>query len=445
MHPDCKGLEPGSGELTVLLVDDEQNVLSALRRLLHRETFRIVTAESGEDGLWYLARLSNVALILSDQRMPNMNGAEFLRQSRQFAPDAIRILLTGHSDLADAVDAINRGGISRYLNKPWDDAELLQVIRSSVETYTLYQQNRRLQRKVEEQNLELQAWNSNLKERVLQQTTVVRQKNEELQKAIRRQQDDYHNFIASLVSLVEMRGDRTRRHAENVAKLSELVAKGLTLPDGEVQLIRTAAMLHDIGEIGIQERLLMISPESMSADDFAEYSKHPVRGQLLVDPVEELRPAGWLIRSHHEKFGGGGFPDGLAGEEIPLGARIIGYADMVDCAARRFSEDQAEQALKWTDLQVGKSLDPALQTLFHRFARYVYFSKPGLPDGASYFDEYQVRFDALEKGMVLSRTLYSGSGLMLLHGGVTLDSRKIESLRRYHELDQLEEFVWIRK
>ena len=127
--------EPACGELTVMLVDDEPNILQSLKRLLRWETFRIVTATSGQDALDLLSQLSNVALILSDQRMPHMNGAELLMRSREYAPDSIRVLLTGYSDLSDAADAVNKGGISRYLNKPWDDTELLQVVRGAVASY----------------------------------------------------------------------------------------------------------------------------------------------------------------------------------------------------------------------------------------------------------------------------------------------------------------------
>lgn len=433
-----------SGEITVLLVDDEANILQALQRLLRRETFRIVTATSGNEALKLLAQLSNVALIVSDQRMPQMNGAELLKRSRELAPEAIRILLTGYSDLGDAVDAVNMGGITRYLSKPWDDTELLQAVRGAVESYTLLQENRRLQELVSKQNQELQDWNRNLKDRVLQQTTAVRQKNEELREAIKRQKDAYQSMISSLVSLVEMRGTRTRQHATNVAKLSVLVAAELGLTKELQDTIRTAAMLHDIGEIGIAERILLSNPESMAHDDFVEYSQHPVRAQLLIDPIEELRPAGILIRHHHEKFDGSGFPDHLAGEAIPLGARIIAYADLVDRAARQCSTDVAEQALKWTDIQLGKSLDPAMRSLFHKFVKYIYFPPPRFVSAVE-SGERDIRLEDIETGMVLARSVYSGSRLLLLHSGEVLDAKNIAALRRYHELDPFEGELYILK
>jgi response regulator RpfG family c-di-GMP phosphodiesterase len=441
---DTESVSTGIGELTVLLVDDEPNILQALQRLLRRETFRIITAGSGFDALHLLSQLSNVALIISDQRMPQMNGAEFLEKSRTYAPDAIRMLLTGYSDLGDAVDAINSGGISRYLSKPWDDTDLVQAIRSAVETYRLGWENQQLQQLVSKQNQELQDWNRNLKDRVMQQTTAVRQKNEELQNAIKLQKAATHKVITSLVSLVEMRGKRSRQHAHNVEKLSGLVAAELGLSHEEQHTIKTAAMLHDIGEIGISERILLTNPESLTRDDYTEYSQHPVRGQLLIDPIEELRPAGVYIRHHHEKYDGSGFPDQLVGDAIPLGARIVAYADMLDRAARQCVSNVADQALQWTDIHVEKALDPSLRRLFHRFAKYVYFpvSKHGSGMEAG---ERDVKLDSLEPGMALARSVYSGSGILLLPSGITLDSKHIESLQRYHELDPSDGAVFIVK
>lgn len=434
--------ESACGELTVLLVDDEPNILQALQRLLRRETFRIVTATSGQDALGLLAQFSNVALILSDQRMPFMNGAELLRRSREFAPDSVRILLTGYSDLGEAVDAVNQGGISRYLNKPWDDTELLQVVRGAVESYSLQQENKRLQDLVKKQNEELQDWNKNLKDRVLQQTSAVRQKNEELQGSIRRQKEAYQSMISSLVSLVELRGSRTRMHAKNVADLSVLVATDMGLAKDQIETIRTAATLHDIGEIGISERIQLSNPESLNHDDFLEYCQHPVRGQLLIDPIEELRPAGILIRHHHEKFDGSGFPDGLVGDAISLEARIIAYADLIDRAARQCSTNVAEQALQWTDIHVGKSLDPNLRTLFHKFVKYVYFPPPKITSVIE-AGERDVKLDDLETGMTLARSIHSGSGILLLHRGVVLDAKNIKSLQRYYELDPPKDEIFI--
>lgn len=424
---------------TVLFVDDEENILRSLQRLTMDEEFTTEIAGSGEAALQILAGLDNVALIVSDQRMPGMNGAEFLAQSRQLAPDAIRILLTGYSDISAAADAINKGGASRYLNKPWNDDDLLQTLRAAVETWQLAQENRRLQAIVQAQNEELKQWNENLKNRVLQQTTAIRKKADDLNEALIHLKQNYNGMISAFSSLVEMRGQRIQQHARNVSELATAAAREHGLMPEEVETIRIAALLHDIGEIGIPEKVLEKPQEYMTLDDLALYSQHPVRGQMAIDSIDDLRAAGVLIRHHHENFNGTGFPDHLKGDEIPVGARILAYADQLDRAVAG-GGDTAEQALTRVELSLGIRLDPELQRVFRKVARYAYFTMPEIDPNATV--ELELRPDELRKGMLLTRDVISGTGLLLLNKGVVLDQTQIESIQRYYLLDPPQRGVW---
>jgi response regulator RpfG family c-di-GMP phosphodiesterase len=427
--------------ITVLLVDDEENILRSLQRLLMDEDFDVDMATSGEAALEKLKSLDNVGLIISDQRMPGMNGAEFLGLSRTIVPDAVRILLTGYSDITATIEAINRGGASRYLSKPWNDEELVLTIRDAVRQYGLIAENKRLNAIIVQQNQELQEWNRNLKERVLQQTTAIRKKSEDVQVALEKSRASYHGIIETFSSLVELRGKRTHQHSRNVAQLAVHAAKELGIKDEELEMIRIASLLHDIGEIGIAERILHMDPEVMSPDEFREYSQHPVRAQLMLDSIEELRPASLLIRHHHEHVDGSGFPDRIAGEAIPLGARIIAYADHIDRVAMTCVDDIAEQALARASLHVGKWLDPTLQHAFRKIVRYCYFSD-SRHDGSATI-ELELKPEKLQSGMLLSRDLFSGSGMLLLHKGVALDSGRIDSVRRYYGIDPADSGVFV--
>jgi putative nucleotidyltransferase with HDIG domain len=418
---------------TVLFVDDEENILKALQRLTMDEEFDTEIAASGDEGLQKLVELSNVALIVSDQRMPGMNGAEFLQQSQQLAPDAIRMLLTGYSDISAAADAINKGGASRYLNKPWNDDDLLQTLRAAVNIWKLAHENKRLQAVVHAQNEELKQWNDNLKNRVLQQTTAIRKKADDLNEALIHLKQNYNGMISAFSSLVEMRGQRIQQHARNVAELASSAAREYGLMPEEVETIRIAALLHDIGEIGIPENILEKSLDYMTPDDMHLYSKHPVRGQMAIDSIVDLRPAGVLIRHHHENFNGSGFPDKLAGEAIPIGARILAYADQLDRAVVASVGDTAEQALARVELGLSIKLDPGLQRVFRKTAHYAYFTMPEADPAVTV--ELELRPDELRNGMLLTKDVLSGTGLMLLNKGVTLDAVKIEAIQRYYKLD----------
>lgn len=423
----------------VLFVDDEDNILKALQRLTMDEEFDTEIANSGDAALRKLTTLQDVALIVSDQRMPGMNGAEFLQQSRQLAPDAIRMLLTGYSDISAAADAINKGGASRYLNKPWQDEDLLQTLRGAVETWRLSSENKRLQVIVQAQNEELKQWNENLKNRVLQQTTAIRKKADDLNEALIQLKHNYNGIISAFSNLVEMQGQRMQQHARNVAELATSAAREYGLMPEEIEIIRTAALLHDIGEIGIPDRVLEKSQEYMTQDDLQLYSQHPVRGQMAIDSIVDLRPAGVLIRHHHENYNGTGFPDRLKGDQIPIGARILAYADQLDRAVAN-GGDTAEQALARVELGLSVKLDPGLQRVFRKIARYAYFTMPEVDPNATV--ELELRPEELRNGMLLTRDVLSGTGLMLLNKGVTLDAVKIEAIQRYYQLDPPQRGIW---
>jgi response regulator RpfG family c-di-GMP phosphodiesterase len=427
--------------ITVLLVDDEENILKALQRLLMDEEIEIETATSGEAGLEKLRALTNVGLIISDQRMPGMNGAEFLGRSQEIAPLALRILLTGYSDITATIEAINTGGASRYLSKPWNDDELVQVVRDAVRQYALIAENRRLSDIIVKQNAELQEWNDNLKGRVLQQTTAIRMKSEEVQAALEHVREDFQGMITALSSLVEMRGEDVRHHARKVAELAVNAARELGIGGEELETIRIAALLHDIGEIGIPERILMQPPEAMDPGDFSIYCLHPVRSQMALVNIAGLRKAGTLIRHHHEKYDGSGYPDRLAGEAIPLGSRILAFADQIDRAARTATGEVADIVMTRLELDLGTRFDPALMRVFRKIAKYAYFS---MSSGETPKDiEVELRPEEIKPGMTLSRSVVSGSGMLLLYRGIALDETMIRAICSYYELDPPKRGVYV--
>jgi HD-GYP domain-containing protein (c-di-GMP phosphodiesterase class II) len=218
------------------------------------------------------------------------------------------------------------------------------------------------------------------------------------------------------------------------------VARELGLPAAEVETVRVAALLHDIGEIGMDPTILRHDKESMTDEQLAEYRQHPVRGQAVVDMVEGLRPAGVLIRHHHERYDGGGFPDQLNGDEIPLGARIIAMADFIDSTiARLDARNAVEKTLTLTGERLGTVLD---QQLLPLFAKQVQLHYQELADREQMVEK-ELQPKDLRAGMVLAREVTSGTGLLLLGKGVPLDEGRIESLKRYYRLDPPREGIFV--
>jgi response regulator RpfG family c-di-GMP phosphodiesterase len=167
-------------EHTILCVDDEQNILSALKRLLRKEGYGLLTAQSGQEGLQILEE-NDVHLVISDQRMPEMNGTDFLATVREKHPDTIRIVLTGYTEVDAITESINKGNIYKFFLKPWNDQALKLEIKQALEQYDLVRKNRDLDRKVMEQNEELKRINENLEHVVRERTEDLKLQNQALE------------------------------------------------------------------------------------------------------------------------------------------------------------------------------------------------------------------------------------------------------------------------
>jgi len=176
----------------VLFVDDEENILRSIKRLFMEESYEILTANSGEEALKLLKDHQNIGLIVSDQRMPGMQGVDLLKQACDISPDTLRIMLTGYTDVNAAIEAINKGGAFQYIMKPWKDDELIQIVRDAVYRYSLTQENKRLAEIVRKQNEELKQWNDQLQYRVQQQTIEIRESEERFRKLFDEAPVGYH-------------------------------------------------------------------------------------------------------------------------------------------------------------------------------------------------------------------------------------------------------------
>jgi len=165
---------------TILCVDDEENILSSLKRLLRKEGYRLLTAPSGAEGLKLLEE-NSVHLVISDQRMPRMDGTQFLAKVKEGYPDAIRIILTGYTDVDSITESINKGSVYKFFLKPWNDQSLKLEIKQALEQYDLIQTNKTLHEKVRKQNEELKTMNENLETLVSERTKQLEIQNRTLE------------------------------------------------------------------------------------------------------------------------------------------------------------------------------------------------------------------------------------------------------------------------
>lgn len=300
-------------------------------------------------------------------------------------------------------------------------------------------ENKRLSALVKQQNTELQEWNDGLKSRLMEQTTRIRQQMEELRLSGEIATRNWQNTILAFSSVIGLLDSLAKNHSNNVSAVAEESARKLQLTEDEIETIRVAALLHDIGKIGIEPSILRMRYELLDDEDRTEYARHPVRGQAVVDVVEGLRSAGQIIRHHHELYDGTGFPDGLSGKDIPIGARIIAIADFVDTTISRMDASLSiESVMKSLKEKAESFFDPELLPTVQEVSTSYYI---GLTDRSMVVQEISPK--DLCTGMVLAREVISGTGLLLLNKGATLDEAKIHALKRYYSVDPPEGGVFV--
>ncbi len=445
---------PSKCKHKVLIVDDEESILSALRRLFRNEDFDILTAANGAEGLNLIREGAPLlSLIISDQSMPEMTGAQFLAEARKILPDTMRVLLTGHSNMDAIVDAINDGGVHRYLTKPWKDEDLLLQVRQILEQYELILENRRLLELTKKQNEELMLLNSSLEEKVKEKTAEIIKKNEELTHLNRELEANIYNTVKAFGSLVEKHNPLLAGHGRRVGYLVREMIQLMDLPENEAIHIEIAALLHDIGKLGFTQQLLEYKEEKWTAEERELFEKHPRYGQETVYFVKKLDHAGIIIRTHHERFDGKGYPGQLKEEEIPLGARIIAVADVYDKITNlQVNVGNAINIAKESQGRIAEEKLLEAAAIFHLKQESFLAYDPDVvkvllnllkTKKIIYPEEKKVSVMNLEEGMILTRPLYSSSGRFLLPQKTALTGSLVRKLKLLHESDAITEDAYI--
>lgn len=423
--------EPAVPQGTLLFVDDEPFILSSLKRLFRPLGYRVFTAEGGAQGLEVVAA-EKIDLVISDMRMPEMDGAQFLEQVRLKSPDTIRLLLTGFADLDSTIAAINKGQIYRYIPKPWEDNDLVLAVRHALERKQLEREKTRLEVLTRRQNEELKALNAGLEEKVRERTEELRRTLGLLEKAHESLKKSFLTSIRIFSNLMELRDGSITGHSRRVADLGRKLALKLGLSEVEAQEIMVAGLLHDIGKIGLPDHLLHKPFNMLAGEERVAVMKHPALGQAALMSLEQLHGAARLIRGHHERYDGQGYPDGLAGDVIPLGARILAVAndyDAVQLGRLQNKRLNAEDALQFIREGRSRRYDPKVSDALVDLLG-------GKVEASATHEREVVLYPAeLKPGMALTRDLVSRDGLLLLARDYLLDPTLIEQLRNYERME----------
>ncbi len=311
----------------VLIVDDDELILKALARILEAAGFEPRCYAVPDEALRAIERDAPV-VVISDYMMPDMDGVTFLKRARERFPGAARILCTAAEDFRVALQAVNAGEVFRIISKPWHQQELLSTVNQAAEAARLRRENDRLTQEVQRQNGQLREMNSRLEEMVRVRTQAL---------------------LEGLIAALDYRDAETQWHSRRVSLYSRRLAQQLGIQEPELTVIEHGALLHDIGKIGVRDRVLL-KPGPLTSEEWTEMKRHPELGWALLQRVEYLRPASSIVLQHQEKWDGSGYPGGLVGESIVIGARIFHVVDTLDAItsdrpyrkARPFEEARAE-------------------------------------------------------------------------------------------------------
>src|SRR5690242_4152835 len=328
----------------ILVVDDEEPIREIISSMLSAAGYKTRQAASGMEALAILNSAGEFELMLSDLMMAELDGIALLERSKEKYPDMPVIMVTAVHDISVALAAI-RNGAYDYLLKPFEREQLLAMVRRALE-------HRRLK-------LENRAYQSNLESLVAARTEQLRQAMSDLERS-------YDVTLEALGDALDLKDAETEGHSKRVTAFTIAIARTMDVPKEDISVIARGAFLHDIGKMAIPDAILR-KPGALTPDEIAIMREHCYRGYVIVKKIPFLAEAAEIVYSHQERYDGTGYPRGLKGEEIPLGARIFSVADTLDAItsnrpyrAAQTVEAAREEIERWS----GRQFDPEVVKVF---------------------------------------------------------------------------------
>lgn len=304
---------------SILFVDDEENILNSLERLFREDKTKILKATNAQDALKFFTE-DEIALVVSDNLMPGMNGVDFLSIVQEISPYTVKILMTAHADLATAIDAINRGNVFKFIVKPWRDKELVEIVEDGMNRYKI--------------------------------VGSLRKANEAT--------------LRSIAQTIELKDPYTRGHCDRVAEYALKIADTLSLTEETKKELKYGSWLHDCGKIGVPEKILNHNG-SLTEKEFAVIKNHPRWGADVAREAHLSDVVVNIVLHHHERYNGCGYPLGISGADIPLEARIVAVADTFDAIItdRPYRKGESiEKAIEILSSKRGEAFDPDIVEVF---------------------------------------------------------------------------------
>ena len=333
----------------ILIVDDEQMICDILVQRLAREGYSCLSANNGREALNHFYK-DNFSLIISDIKMPEMDGIELLKKVKAVNPNMMVIIVTAFPEIDMAVEAMRLGAYD-FITKPVTLDLVVLSVKNALE-------KKRLEEEVE-------AYHKNLEKLVEERTAKLQQAYRILKKA-------HLDSVKVLAEAIDAKDPYTLGHSDRVRRMSLKIAIHLGFPEDRMESLEYGALLHDIGKIGIKDEVLQ-KQAALSPREYQYIQEHPLIGVKIVEGVDFFKDKVPMIRHHHEHYDGNGYPDGLAGDTIPLEARIIAIPDAFDAMTSMRPHRNAmplEDVLLELESHKGKQFDPHVLEIFLREKAY---------------------------------------------------------------------------
>jgi putative nucleotidyltransferase with HDIG domain len=328
----------------ILVVDDEETIREIVSSMLTNANYRCRQAASGMEALALLDSGEVFDLMLSDLMMANLDGIGLLERTKERFPDMPVVMVTAVHDISIALGAI-RNGAYDYLLKPFEREQLLNTVRRALENRRLKLENRKYQTGLEK---------------------LVDERTDQLQKAMHDLERSYNITLEALGGALDLKDAETEGHSRRVTAFTIAIAKAMGLPKEQIAVIARAAFLHDIGKMAIPDAILR-KPAKLDPDEIAIMREHCYHGYQILQKIPFLAEAAEIVYSHQEFYDGSGYPRGLKGEQIPLGARIFSIADTLDAITSdrpyrpaKSVEAAREEIQRWS----GRQFDPEVVKMF---------------------------------------------------------------------------------
>lgn len=423
----------------ILLVADDIHILSSLRRLLRPKGYHVLTARSAADGLALLKRYQ-IDLIMSDMRMPQMNGAQLLLKVGELCPDTARILLSAYSEINTFIDDLHGSGGCHYLQKPWDEQDLFITLACVLAQRRLKKQAEKQVAQVHQKNRALIRHNLDLATQVNARTEEIRQTALFLERSRQELKETFVTTLKVFSNLVELRNGMLGGQSAQVAELMRRMGQRFSLSDVACTELWSAGLLHAVGKIGLPDELIRKPQEKMNGDELRHFTAHPLSGQMVLMPLASFNGVGKIIRYQYERYDGRGCPESLEGEAIPLGARILAVTrdfEALRAGAISARPLSSERALKVIRSQSEYRYDPQIVDTFLAMVE-----EDGLlqPENVQVLRSYE-----LLAGMQLADDLRNPNGVLLLTRDSILSNYNIAQIKKLEKMDNIDLQIQVRK